>query len=536
MGYKGLPFNIEFGAFGIHTDDPQSKLNPGELIFAMNIGLEEGKLEKATGSSRYNETALSSGIVGTFDWWPDSITQQLIAVTRSGLVYQMPDTKTNILMASTDTSPVTNLLINGMPCLVAGGSESQSRNRKLFILSGNDPVQVISGNSLTRRTISKPSADWSGRNQPRFGLIHHNRLMVWGCPNNPHQAYASNPDDHEDFQTFGGKALNFTVYPGEYQYILSGFVHKGRLFWGKYPRGIYYLDDSDPNTANWNVYKFADAIGAASGFPSCEVLDDLLIANQYGSVTSFKAVQYYGGFEMADVLRNQRSSKFVRDYMSISGLLVRQAIYYSHKKLAFFSYQSSAGILADRLLVIDFNKEQPRIYWYDKDQPNCLGLRKSLVSEIEAPFYGSEDGYIYLMDQENRDVGGQAYSMVFMTPSMDLRSMSPDMASKQKHFDFLSIDLEQTGKWTLDLEIYIDGRYSEAIPVGWATKKGLGEHTLNVDRFYTGTPNKVTVPLHGTGKSIAIRGSNSSADENIKLLSMTVWFRPAGLEQTEDES
>lgn len=555
--YKGLPFNIPLGNFGIHSDDPHPALSPGELIIANNITLENTRLEKAFGSARYNNTSLGSGVVAAIDWWPDDNTQQFIAVTRDGSIWQLPDiqtitkiTSTNTALVAgqtpTNTTAVTNLLIQqNQPCIIQGGAEAQGNSRKLFVLSGNDCIQVIKGNSTKRYNISLPSADWSGRNWPSFGLIHDGRLMVWGCPNNPHQVYASSPENHEDFQTFGGLALNITVYPGDGQRIISGSVYKGRLFWFKFPRGVYYLDDSDPNTANWNVFKYSDSFGASSSFSACQPLDDMLVANNYGSITSFKAVQYYGGFEMADVLRNSRASKYVRDYMQASGLLVRQCIYYEYKKLCFFSYQSSQGILSDRILVIDFNQENPRILWYDKDQPNCLGLRRDFVSQVQKPFYGCEDGFIYLMDQEDRNVGGAGFNFEFMTPHHDFHQMSSlqsgyqtsDMGQKNKLFDMLTVEFEQTGNWSLNLDIYIDGRFTETIQCGLATKKGLGEFALGVDRLYSGAPDKIQLPLHGMGKTIAIRGyDNGAANQNIRLLSMTVWFRPAGQEQTKDDS
>ena len=249
---------------------------------------------------------------------------------------------------------------------------------------------------------------------------------------------------------------------------------------------------------------------------------------------------------MADVLRNSRAAKYVRDYMQASGILVRQAVYYEYKKLCFFTYQSSAGLLGDRMLVIDFNQENPRILWYDKDQANCLGLSRGYTDQLLRPFYGSEDGFIYLMDQEDRNVAGDGYEFEFMTPHMDFHQMSSlqtgyqtsDMGQKNKHYDMLTIEFEQTGNWTLNLDIYIDGRFSETLQCGMATKQGLGAgFTLGVDRFYSGGPDKINLPLHGMGKTIAIHGyDDANPNQSIRLTSMTVWFRPAGQEQTKDVS
>lgn len=549
--YTGLPFTIPLGGFGLHTDDPQSTLNPGELLIANNIHLEEGKLQVAPGSARYNNSALSAGIVAAFDWWPDYITKQYICLTRDGKVWSLPDIQTQNLIppmsgqtASATIAVPTALFAANQNIMVSGGAESQGRNRKLFIMTGQDPIQVISGNSLVRYNISKPSPDWGNRNWPSFGLIHHGRLMVWGCPQNPHQAYASNPDDHEDFQTFGGLALNFNVYPGEYERILGGKVTKGRLYWFKYPQGVYYLDDTDPDTNNWAIYKYSDAFGASSAMSACEGLDDMFVASNNGSIISFKAVQYYGGFEMADILKNLRAQKYMRQYMQQDGLNVRQALYYGDRKMAFFTYQSSSGSQSDSMLVLDFNQSNPRAFWYTKDQANCLGLQKSISDPVLRPFYGSEDGYIYLMDQVDRNVGGSAYKFEFMTPNLDFHQMSSfntgyqtsDMGSKNKHYDSIGIEFEQSGKWDLTLEVFIDGELTQTLEIPMATKRGAGEFVLNSDKLYNGAPDKVIVPIYGMGKTIGFRGYSSNINSDVKITALTVWFRPAAQYQTEDES
>lgn len=538
--YRGICQTIDFGIGGLHTDDPNTQIPVTDLIRATNISYEGTRVTKAPGSHKFNQTALSAGIVGAYDWFPDPITQRCIAITRDGLVYRMPDGYNQSVIPPFADTLQTNLQVTNQVTLVAGGAESGTAARKLFILSGSNPIQVIKGDAVTRYNMSMPSADWTGQNQPTAGIIHHGRLWCWGNLNNPHGLYASNPDNHEDFQTFSGASLNFTVYPGEFEGILGCFVFKGRMFIYKYPFGVYYLDDSNSDYTLWQILKYTDNFGIASSHSAITVLNDLIVANAYGSITSYNAVQYYGGFDMADVLQNTRNFAYVRENIAINGNADRHAIYYENKKQAFFAYRSTSGLLNDRILFIDYSGTNPKVAWWDKDQANCLFMRKD-VNLIQRPAYGSEDGFIYLMDQEDRDVGGKAYQSDFMTPHMDLgqdqtsiTALPRQLAEVNKLFDFLELTFNATGKWNLNVDVFIDGKFSETIHFPMSKFRGTNEVMTNIDRTYDGAPLQVRKNLHGTGKRIALRFYNNGLQENFELLRAQIYFRPGSQGEKAD--
>ena len=92
------------------------------------------------------------------------------------------------------------------------GKSLSGNAKKLFIFTGSDPVQVIEGTSDVRLNIDAPAADWSGTNQPKFGVVHRNRLVCFGNGNDTHRLYFSDSENHEIF--VGGDTLTFSVYPG----------------------------------------------------------------------------------------------------------------------------------------------------------------------------------------------------------------------------------------------------------------------------------------------------------------------------------
>lgn len=407
MGYKGNVAVISLGRGGLHTDDPQDLIPPTDLILAENLSYGLQMAEKEPGSTRWNHQAvLPSGVAAFYDWWPDEITQRVIVVCKNGKVYRFTDPYSYTEVTASGTAP-SSLIVSGQVVMVAGGNETGSNSRKLFIMTGNSPIQVIEADGTTRTNLTLPAADWpdSGTVFPTFGLVHRSRFFVMGDRNHPHRLYGSNPEDHEDFQT-SNQIYTENVYPGEGERLFSGIVYKARFFFFKYPSGAYYLNDADPTSTNWFSEKLSSTFGAASALCSIQAADDLLIANSEGSVTSLKAVQAFGDVESSDVLQLLKNETYMRENTSQFGVQERCALYYPDKKLALFSYRSAGGTSNDRVLKIDFSiRNSPRVSWSTKDQPNYLGLVKD-IQRVGRPHYGADDGYIYMMDHKDRWVSG----------------------------------------------------------------------------------------------------------------------------------
>lgn len=88
MAYTGQTVPISLGQLGLHTDDPQAVIPPNAAIKANNVSLYKSVLLKSPGSSQYSATAISSNIVGVFDWWPTPTAQRLIAITSDGKIWK----------------------------------------------------------------------------------------------------------------------------------------------------------------------------------------------------------------------------------------------------------------------------------------------------------------------------------------------------------------------------------------------------------------------------------------------------------------
>jgi len=534
--YSGNQAVISVGSIGLLTDLPVGQIPPGALIRANNISYETGSITKAPGSLRYNTTVLPSPIVAVWDWWGNTTTQHLIAACSSGAIYR--DIGDRVFTGAT---ALTSGLMSLTPrCkFVEGGGETANRAKKLFFFSGSNQLKVLSGDIAADgdgfQDAASSAADWTTPNYPTCGIIHRNRLWAFM----KQRAYASDSGDHENFVS---NNLTQAIFPGEGGDVSGAFVFKGRLFVFKQGGFVYYLDDADSNSDNWVWRKLASNFGLASPNGVIEVLNDMFAVAESGSPTSYKAVDSFGDIESGDLLRLLQIENYYKNNVSQVGVDVCHAIYYEAKKQAFFTGRTGHRTTNNALLHLDFNKEQPRAAIWTKDQADCLALRKD-INGISRPIYGSADGYVYLMDREDRLVGGSAYNGEFRINHTDFRFLDGAIAHKNKLFDFLAIEFKPTGNWDLSVDVYIDGTFIETITYSMdvrddgldsftlgsggssGTKTPLGGDGDPLGREESQTTQK---PLHGSGRQISFTCRLAGANQNFEISSFTVGFRVSG--------
>lgn len=522
MAYTGLSIPIPMGRGSLHTDDSQSSIPPTDYIIANNVQIFDNQIEKMAGSRKFNSTSLGSEIVGMFDWFPTATIQRLIALTANGKVYRDTGDKTFTGQVAIESDLGT---LTSDVQMVEGGSEVTGNDKKLFIYTGQRQVQKITADGVITEDISNPAADWA-TSFPKFGILHRGRMFAFGNGNSKHRVYASPATDHEDF--VGAGILTFDVFPGEGDELVSAFIFKGRLYIFKRPFGVYFLEDSDTTDTNWFFRKLSDSFGISSPHASIQAINDALVGNASGSITSMAATLAFGDIESGDTLSLMRIEQFIRDNTSAAGIPFQQAIYYEEKKVSYFTYRSTVNTANDRILVIDFTqKERPRATFVDKDQPSCLALRKD-DRGIKRPIYGNSSGTVFEMDQEDRDVGGSGYTGEIQIPYTDFGFADPKLTQKNKLYDFLEVVYEAQGDWDLSVDVFIDGKFMETINY----KQALGSNTLGTlvlgtDKLSRQHPEARRRRLHGMGRRISFRVYNSTVGQNFKLHGLVVSFRPS---------
>lgn len=518
--YAGIIAPIPLGQLGLFTDNSPADLPPNALIEAKNILLSNGLVQKAPGALKYNaDYVLDGSIVGVYDWWPTTVHQRLIAVTDAGKIYRdIGDRFFSLAIPiNTGLGPLTP---NCM--FVEGGNETAGRDKKLFLFTnGQNQLRVLTADGVTFEEVNNPAADWVTPAYPRVGASHRNRLWAFMGQ----RAYASDTADHENFTS---NNLTQAIFPGEGGDIIGAYVFKGRLFAFKEGNFVYYLDDSDSDSDNWFWRKLSNNFGLSAPNAIIDALDDMLAGNSSGTVTSYAATDALGDVESADIFRAANMEQYLRANTSTSGINVMHALYYESKKIAFFTYRSTYRTYNDMVIAVDVNKDNPRISFWQKGTPQCLGQRKD-INGIPRPMYGGADGYVYFMDYEDRLEGSASYTGAIRTAYTDFRNVDAKFVASQKHFDFLWIEFVEEGTHDVSIDVFIDGYFVETITTPMnVSGVELDNFDLDVDRLAEHTTQSDPIPLHGTGRRISFRIYNSGSNESFQIASITVGFRPGG--------
>lgn len=407
--------------------------------------------------------------------------------------------------------------------MLTGGAESQGRNKKLFIFSGQSQIKVISGDTSYYTTLQLPSSDWATSSFPTYGILYQGRLCAIGSSADRHRAYLSLATDHEDFTT---TPLTFPIFPGEADGLIGAAVYRGLLFLFKRPFGVYIIDGTDPNTANWTVSRYSDSFGVASPHSTLQALNDLISSNAFGSYTSLQATQAFGDFEAGDMLALAQIENYIRGQFNGAGLPYVHGVYYPEKKLAMFTGQATSGSARNRILKVDFAKQQPRYSIETKDTVNCLALRRD-TNNIPRPMYGDATGYVWLMDQATYAVNSLAYTGEFQTAYTDFSFTSGELAGKNKIFDFIEVNYIPTGNNNFYLDVFIDGTLRQTLTFTQYLGVALDAFRLDTDALSgdaSGKRNRKQI-LSCTGERISCRIYNSNVSEGFKIERIIVGFR-----------
>lgn len=518
MAYVGNKAKIPLGEFGLLTDIAADKAPPNALIHAKNVQFVNGMIQKASGALKWNATALPSGIVGCYEWKPDVNTKRMVVLTANGSCYKGMDRQFGTAIATGIGELTPNCTF------ASGGNETSNREKKLFIFTaGASLPKVLTGDGEQLTDIALPSADWTQTNRPKCGLIHRNRLWAFAG----HVAYASDTGNHENFTS---NFLAEPVYAGEGGEILGAYVFKGRMFVFKSEGFAYYLDDSSMDDSEWRFNRIDSVSGLSAPNAIVAGINNMYFGNVTGTVTDFAASDKLGGTEAGDLVQNSLFESHLRGNANKVGVTQQHLLYYAEKKLLFATYRSAYYTYNDMLIVFDFSRlDQVRIAYWIKGSPQCLGAYRD-VNQIDRPMYGNKDGFLMLMDHEDRLEAGAAFAGEFQIHHLDFSYLGEGMAASEKHFDHLAVHYAPESSGNLFCDYFVDGRYVDTINFEMIQYDGakLGSMVLGTNR--TAQPNTETCvrPLSGSGRTFSAKFYNSGSNQSFQISAITVFFRGGG--------
>lgn len=520
MAFDGEKVRLGLGRDGLTGNRNLSQVRPEQLLEADNITYENGTLQKEGGAAKFNSTAISGTpeVIGGWDWDHDGATQRVIVLTSAGTLLKDDGGGT---FATTLASGLT--VANVVPVFVEGGKEAAANNRKLFIFTGQNALQVLSADGATTAAVATPPADWAA-SFPSFGFEHEDRIWGGGNPNDPHRLYYSTTTNHEDFTGAGSGTV--AVFPGEGEGLRAAVSFKGVIIAAKYPRGVYVIDTTDPTIANWKVSRLTDKTGTQNGLMMLLIDNDVLMMDLTGNIHLISATQQFGNFNNSSLNEAQDMAPFIRDNVNISGLNLAQGAYYEDKREVHFAVSGIGSTTPNRRLVLDFNRADfPRFRFSTRDDVRSIWLYKD-SDGILRPRMGDTGGFVWNLDQAARSQDGSGYEGKFQTASDDLSRFDAALETLRKNGHFLEITVDPTGDWNLSVDVLWDDVIRETVQFNLGTTGvGLGTFVLDTDMLASSPVVNRRRRITGGGKRVSIIGRNSGDAQDFSVASATLYLK-----------
>lgn len=517
MAYEGIIAPIPIGDGGLDARNNKSAVPINKLVKANNVFIKKSLVGKEGGSSHANASAISGSpsIVGGTEYFPNSTTQRSVIATSDGKLF-----KDNPLYTFGVTLK-SGLGIDKKTVMTEGGAEASGNPKKLFIFNGNDPVQVLSGDGSSTTDLATPPADWTGTTQPIKGVMHNNRL--WAILG--HNLYGSTVTDHEDFTSAGSQL--FAIYPGDGIELTNMVSIFGRLYLFKQPYGIYYLDDADFDSANWIVKKVTGKIGC-SGVDALDYSqNEAVFVSKDGGVHFLSGADTFGDVKDSDIMAILNLERLVQTDLNRNRLDRAVIRYYEDKKEVWVCYTSSGSSLNNSIIKLEISDlSNIKASFSQKDECESLWMAMDSTTNVRKPVSGGHSGFVWLLDESNRNVNGISYQAGFQTPFTGFEYIDEKLEVRNKIFDYLEVHAVPVGDHDLTVDVYIDGNYIETITFNMGTSgSALDAFELDVDRLDgAGVVNKIAM-LHGFGRRISFDCYNTGLNESFEIEKMFCAFR-----------
>jgi len=474
------------------------------------------------------------------DYWPTESAQRLLALGSDGVLYKS---------SGAEFSAITMALTMGNQpgsLLVVGGQEKAGSPRKVFCFdNGATRMQVLSGDGTSTTTFGSNwntttniPLDWAS-NPPRGGITHKGRLWCYSPTNAPHCVYASQLKDHENFKNAVGGSLEYveTIGEGTGINIAAAASFKGMLFLFKYPRGVYYLDDTDVDYLNWRWNIVTDAVGVANSPYAVIVTDDDVIFFDPNGHAHFLSAITQQGVATGDASSRLNLVDWAEENVNLSRLNWMSSVWYPAKQMAIVGVSPIGSTTNGLRIFLDFSTSSDdnilRVSYSKRDVNRALAIRRD-SDGVQRPIMSEEDGVIWKMDQKSKEKVGypNAGRARYRYVDSDFRHIDASLANKMKIFDALTICFEPKGRWPLSVDTWIDGKYHETVYYDMGASRLIFGHSIfGVDHFGSSTLATVRKRITGAGYRMSLGGHIDEGSRDFDVHDHIINFRVGGEEQ-----
>jgi hypothetical protein len=482
------------GIFGPY--DPYSAEATDYLIDCDGITFVDGVISNDFGYSTYG--SVTGNVIGGTEFNHDMLTPVVVVFTSNGKL--LKDNGAGVF----STTLATGLTASDNVVFVEGGKEGAALNRKLFIFTGSNPVKVLSGGASTVTNLATPPADWSS-NYPTSGFVFEGRLCGFGNNNDPHRLYFSTATNHEDFTGTGSFTLS--IFPGEGERLSAAIPVQNGVLLFKYPRGIYFLDATNPVTTNWRVYKVSSKLGTPSQKCAVDIGKGIVFIDSSG-FPYFVARDTSGSFVFSNIAEANSIKSFIKKELNSSII--------KNKWFAFYDPLFDEFGFSDtfKIISIDLQKGSPR-FRKRTAEVLCAFHVYGVNSNTATLCFGDKSGNILKKEQSRR-----LTSLKFTTASYDfIREKQTNKRSIMGEVE-LSASYSGSDPGYIDLYVFVDGsnagskriNFSPAFgKYGTTSTPGTGAYYNAGYKYSSGAPIVIVDKFRvlGSGRFVSISALGS---------------------------
>lgn len=521
MAFRGLIATLPIGLTGFNGSRNPSQLQPGDLSYVEGVDIDGQVLVKDGGAAKINAVSLGAGIISGFNWSPAQGLYHDIIMLANGQIRK--DTGAGTWATLMNTVGVPTLF---PPYMVAGGGEGVGSPRRLFIYNEASQVQMISGISNVAVPISTPPVDWAS-SFPIFGVLHLNRMWSGGNSSDPHRIYYSDIANHQDYSVLNGGSIS--VYPGEGEQLVGGISFRGLLVLFKYPRGIYIVDARDPSPTNWRVDRLNNAIGTSSPWCIVQINNDVVLLDSGGHHHIVSSINDFSDLESSDMGHKQNIGPFMRANVSLLSMRKAMGAWYGNKSKVWFMVPLLGSTHNNLRILVDFNDANAgaRFYLSRRDVGDALWMRPDAQGRYR-PTLGDDIGFVWQMDEEERNKDDVGYTMNMETADNDFSAVDPQLGPRTKNGQYIEItsDLVRNSMLTVT-PVWDNAPQAPIVFTLGSTAAALGSFVLDTDRLSASGTIVTQGRLEGQGRRLRLIIDNEVVDDEVRISEIRVGFTVA---------
>lgn len=528
MGYNGEQYYVSLAQSGYNYNRNVDQTEPNALVGnTNNVSLVRGGVGKRGGTSHVNGTAIVGTTPrnwGTYQYKDTTGTFHTLTAMSTGKIYT--DYVTEISTGLTIDRPVHFVTFNGL-CIIC---------------TGNNTPHVWNGTGSTSALASVPT-DWA-TNFPKKMITHGrgvvDRLWAIGGKTKPYIVYASDqsaqdgvtePDfsDLNVYKTVIDTADNFG--------ILNGFEYGDRIvFSGK--DWMYTFDDSDTDTAKWGYNKAQWQGGTASDRLIAVVENDIVSMTEEGVIYSVTTAQTYGDYKRASLTSVPPTGepfidKWIADNVNMSLVQDFHMTYDQADRCLYIFVVRKGKTYIDTALCYYIDRGT-KSGWTIKGSVNfdsgfkcsCSAVFRKSAGVHKVYTGGWNDGFVWELETASKNDNGNPYSSGFKLARNNFGN--PLM---KKRFDSLVVVGDESGGYTLYVNIYVDDKYIGQKTISLLGGSAVYDTAIYGQSVYAGGGNiETSIDIGYPGKRIQYYFFNNSLDEDFFITQQSTKFMPLSIQ------